>query len=47
MEILTLSLIVGALIVGVISGFILAGSKINASAKKEKDNFKERRKRKC
>lgn len=39
MEILTLSLIVGALIVGVISGFILAGSKINASAKKEKDNL--------
>ncbi len=39
MEILTLSLIVGALIVGLISGFILAGSKINASAKKEKDNL--------
>lgn len=39
MDILTIILIAGALIVGVVSGFMIAGSKLNASAKKEKDNL--------
>ncbi len=39
MDILTIILIAGALIVGVVSGFLIAGSKLNASAKKEKDNL--------
>jgi len=32
-------IIVGALILGIVAGFILAGSKINASAQKEKENL--------
>ncbi len=39
MDIITISLIAGALILGIVAGFILAGSKINASAKKEKENM--------
>jgi ribonuclease Y len=39
MDILTISFIAGALILGIVAGFILAGSKINASAKKEKENL--------
>ncbi|MDP1800989.1 MAG: ribonuclease Y [Bacteroidota bacterium] len=39
MDIITISLIAGALILGIVAGFILAGSKINASAKKEKENL--------
>ena len=39
MEILTIIFIVGALIIGVIAGFIIAGSKLNSSVTKEKENF--------
>ncbi len=39
METLTIIYIAGALIVGVIAGFLIAGSKLNASAKKEKENL--------
>ncbi len=39
MDILTIGLIAGALILGIVAGFILAGSKLNASAKKEKENM--------
>ncbi len=39
MDILTIGFIAGALILGIVAGFILAGSKINASAKKEKENM--------
>ena len=39
MEIVTIVFIAGALIVGVIAGFLIAGSKLNASATKEKENF--------
>ncbi len=39
MDILTIIFIAGALILGIVAGFILAGSKINASAKKEKENM--------
>ncbi|MBL7911742.1 MAG: ribonuclease Y [Bacteroidia bacterium] len=39
MDILTIGFIAGALILGIVAGFILAGSKINASAKKEKENL--------
>lgn len=39
MDILTIAFIAGALILGIVAGFILAGSKINASAKKEKENL--------
>ena len=36
MDILTIVFIAGALILGVIAGFLIAGSKLNASATKEK-----------
>ena len=39
MDIVTIVIIAGALIAGIVAGFILAGSKINASAKKEKENM--------
>lgn len=39
MEIVTIVFIAGALIVGVIAGFLIAGSKLNASATKEKENL--------
>jgi ribonuclease Y len=39
MDILTIIFIVGALIIGVVAGFLIAGSKLNASANKEKDNL--------
>jgi len=39
MEILTILFIAGALILGVIAGFLIAGSKLNAGAKKEKENL--------
>lgn len=39
MDIVTIILIAGALILGVVAGFIIAGSKINASAQKEKENL--------
>ena len=39
MDIITIGFIAGALILGIVAGFILAGSKINASAKKEKENM--------
>ena len=39
MDILTIIFIAGALILGIVAGFILAGSKINATAKKEKENL--------
>ena len=39
MDIVTIMIIVGALILGIVAGFILAGSKINASAQKEKENL--------
>jgi ribonucrease Y len=39
MDILTIILIAAALIVGVISGFLIAGSKLNASATKERENL--------
>ena len=39
MEILTIVLIAAALIIGVVAGFIMAGSKLNASANKEKENL--------
>ncbi|MGZ4089629.1 MAG: ribonuclease Y [Bacteroidia bacterium] len=39
MDILTLSFIAGALILGIIAGFLIAGSKLNATAKKEKENL--------
>lgn len=39
MDIVTIGLIAGALILGIVAGFILAGSKLNASAKKEKENM--------
>lgn len=39
MDILTLIYIAGALIVGVVAGFLIAGSKLNASATKEKENL--------
>jgi ribonucrease Y len=39
MDILTIIFIAAALIVGIISGFLIAGSKLNASAAKEKENL--------
>ena len=39
MDIVTIIFIAGALILGIVAGFILAGSKINATAKKEKENL--------
>ncbi|PBQ34795.1 ribonuclease Y [Sphingobacteriaceae bacterium] len=39
MEILTIVFIAAALIVGVIAGFLIAGSKLNASGTKEKENL--------
>ena len=39
MDILTIVLIAAALIVGIVAGFIIAGSKLNASAAKEKQNL--------
>ncbi|MBA2613039.1 MAG: ribonuclease Y [Bacteroidetes bacterium] len=39
MDIITIGFIAGALILGIVAGFILAGSKINATAKKEKENL--------
>jgi ribonuclease Y len=39
MEILTIIFIAGALIFGVIAGFLISGSKLNASARKEKENL--------
>lgn len=39
MDILTIIFIAGALIIGVVAGFLIAGSKLNASANKEKDNL--------
>jgi ribonuclease Y len=39
MEILTIGLIAGALILGVLAGFFIAGSKLNATATKEKENM--------
>jgi ribonucrease Y len=39
MDILTIIFIAGALIIGVIAGFLIAGSKLNASATKEKENL--------
>ncbi|MDO9001177.1 MAG: ribonuclease Y [Bacteroidota bacterium] len=39
MDIVTISIIAGALILGIVAGFILAGSKINATANKEKENL--------
>ncbi len=39
MDILTIVFIAGALILGVIAGFLIAGSKLNASATKEKENL--------
>ena len=39
MEILTIIFIVGALIIDVIAGFIIAGSKLNSSVNKEKENL--------
>lgn len=39
MDIITIILIAAALIAGVVAGFIIAGSKLNASAKKEKENL--------
>ena len=39
MDIVTIMIIVGALILGIVAGFILAGSKINARAQKEKENL--------
>ena len=39
MEILTIIFIAAALIAGVVAGFLIAGSKLNASASKEKENI--------
>lgn len=39
MDILTITLIAGALILGVVAGFLMAGSRLNASATKEKENL--------
>ena len=39
MEKLTIIYIVGALIIGVIAGFIIASSKLNSSVNKEKENL--------
>ncbi len=39
MDIITLVIIAGALILGVVAGFIIAGSKLNSGAKKEKENL--------
>ncbi|MFO0357863.1 MAG: ribonuclease Y [Sphingobacteriaceae bacterium] len=39
MDVLTIIFIAGALILGVVAGFLIAGSKLNASAKKEKENL--------
>jgi ribonucrease Y len=39
MDILTIIFIAAGLIVGVVAGFIIAGSKLNAGAKKESENF--------
>lgn len=39
MDILTIIFIAGALIIGVVAGFLIAGSKLNAGAQKEKDNL--------
>lgn len=39
MDILTIIFTAGALIVGVVAGFIIAGSKLNKSAAKEKENL--------
>jgi ribonuclease Y len=37
MDIVTLSIIAGALILGVVAGFLIAGSKLNSGAKKERE----------
>ncbi len=37
MDILTIIFIAGALILGIVAGFLIAGSKLNASATKEKE----------
>ena len=37
--ILTIVFIAAALIIGVVAGFIIAGSRLNASAAKEKENL--------
>ncbi|MCU0360644.1 MAG: ribonuclease Y [Bacteroidia bacterium] len=39
MEILSIIFIAGALIIGVVAGFLIAGSKLNSSAAKEKQNL--------
>jgi ribonucrease Y len=39
MDILTITFIAGALILGVVAGFLIAGSRLNASANKEKENL--------
>jgi ribonuclease Y len=39
MDILTIIFIGGALIIGLIAGFLIAGSKLNATAKKERENI--------
>jgi ribonuclease Y len=39
MDILTIIFIAGTLIIGVVAGFLIAGSKLNAGAQKEKDNL--------
>ena len=39
MDIITLIGIAGALIIGIVAGFIIAGSKLNAGAAKEKENL--------
>ncbi len=39
MDILTIVFIAAALIIGVVAGFIIAGSRLNASASKEKENL--------
>ncbi|MBS1651051.1 MAG: ribonuclease Y [Bacteroidetes bacterium] len=39
MDVITISIIAGALIIGVVAGFLIANSKLNASAKKEKENL--------
>src|SRR6187402_1220213 len=39
MDIVTIVFIAGALILGVVAGFLIAGSKLNAGATKEKENL--------
>jgi ribonucrease Y len=39
MDILTIAFIAGALIIGVVAGFLIAGSKLNAGSKRERDNL--------